>query len=292
MSGQKTAVAAAPSPQPLLRFLVPKSSTAPAATEPPGAAEPTPSYRGQARAEGEEPGLSDAARAVLLYAAAYGLDTRLGIACFSARTDPGGDALVLLDLHRLGKAVQACAAPEHRARYEAAVAQLALERQLPAPEGKGKPTKRQAAPSKRAAATLALAPRELHELRRCAAAADLPPLAEGRQPHALMRRLQEQDALLPAGEPAWGRPLLRDQPAARESLPAFVAALTGAEAAPLLFHVRAGLKPTEQRLRSAREYAEDLEQVGRAVEELEVLVEDAYVPRPPALGPPLPPPTA
>lgn len=283
-------------PQALRKFLVPKGSSAaalaleakrctPSMQVPPvceaiGAALPP---APPARALEACP--SAAARLVLLYAASYGLDTRLGIICFDVEAD-----LVLLDLERLKRAVKACSAREHHSRFENAVKELSVERRaglLNIRPGGASP------PAPLARARLGVWPLtqpDLEELRRSATVGGLE-VAGQQHPHALLRKLRDQVGKLPhheaakacsEGVPAWGHPLLSDHLAAHRRLPAFLARLTGAEPSPLVFHIRFGLRSTEQRLRSAQEYAQDFRQVGGAVEALEALVGDAYVPRPPA----------
>ena len=293
-------------PQALRKFLVPKGRSAaalaleakrctPSTQVPPvceaiGAALP---LAPPARAFEACP--SAAARLVLLYAASYGLDTRLGIICFDVEAD-----LVLLDLERLKRAVKACSAREHHSRFENAVKELSVERRAgllnirPGGASRGSAASTEGAPpAPSARARLGVWPLtqpDLEELRRSATVGGLE-VAGQQHPHALLRKLRDQVGKLPhheaakacsEGVPAWGHPLLSDHLAAHRRLPAFLARLTGAEPSPLVFHIRFGLRSTEQRLRSAQEYAQDFRQVGGAVEALEALVGDAYVPRPPA----------
>ncbi len=87
---------------------------------------------------------------------------------------------------------------------------------------------------------------------------------------------------MPPCEPAWGKTLLKDTPYA-QVLGTILSKITGVAVKPLFRHVQAGWRPTNQPLRSSQEYAEDLEQVGTAVEEMEFLLGEGYAPRPPPL---------
>jgi len=210
-----------------------------------------------------------AARSVARFAASFGVDTRLGVACFSLRPETSA---VVLDLEKLSAAILACS-PEKRRKYTQDCKRLLQERLL---EGKKEMTLTQS---------------DLVNLRLCAnshynAKKELPeglgpPHEATKKPHDIYAVLKAQAG--PLGS-AWGDTTLSDDVGALSCLSDVLSAVVGAEVPrPLKCHVQLGLRPTEQRLRTRGEYLEDSAQVGTAVEETEFSVGGAYVPRPPPL---------
>jgi len=192
--------------------------------------------------------------AIMRFAASYSLDTRLGTACFDLC-----DGNVVLDMKKLGLAVMACAPEKHnRFCHEA----------------------------HRVNETLVLTDDQLSLIRDCAnqfyTKGDERPFEISRRPQDIMRTLALQAARMPPCEPAWGKTLLKDAPYT-QVLRSILSKIIGVEIGSLFCHVQAGLRPSNQPLRSSQEYAEDSEQVGTAVEELEFLVGGGCVPRPPPL---------
>lgn len=210
-----------------------------------------------------------AARSVARFAASFGVDTRLGISCFSLHPETSA---VALDLERLRVAILACNPEKHR-KFTLDCKRLLQERLL---EGKKE---------------MPLTQRDLVNLRLCANSQydvnkELP---EGLgRPHGATKKPRDIFAVLkaqagPLGS-AWGDTTLGDDDAALSCLSDVLSAVLGAEVPrPLNCHVQLGLRPTEQRLRTRGEYLEDSAQVGTAVEETEFSVGGAYVPRPPPL---------
>ena len=201
-----------------------------------------------------EPPQADLA-AIMRFAASSGLDTRLGIACLDLC-----DGNVVLDMKKLGLAVMACAPEKHdRFCHEA----------------------------HRASETLVLTDERLSLIRACAdqfyTKGTECPLEISRHPRDILRTLVLQAARMPPCEPVWGKTLLKDT-FYTQALRTILSKITGVEVEPLFCHVQAGWRPTNQPLRSSQEYAEDFEQVGTAVEEMEFFVGGGcYVPRPPPL---------
>jgi len=190
--------------------------------------------------------------AIMRFAASYSLDTRLGTACFDLC-----DGHVVLDMKKLGLAVMACAPEKHDCFCHEA---------------------------HRVNETLVLTDEHLSLIRDCAdqfyTKGEKRPFEISRRPRDIMQTLALQAARMPRCEPAWGKTLLKDAPYT-QVLRSILSKITGVEIAPLFCHVQAGLRPLNQPLRSSQEYAEDFEQVGTAVEELEFLVGGGCVPRPP-----------
>jgi hypothetical protein len=212
------------------------------------------------------------ALSVACFAALFGLDTRLGVYCFGICPET---RTVTLNLNLLLLAVQACNRSEQQ-RCLQDCTQLRRERGL---EGH----------------VLPLSPRDLCNIRDCAERHYLEVLSQGRSPKAgatpkcreVFQKIRDAPAELVgqwngSSDLQWAKTLLRDSEGATRSLPAVLSAIFGvAVEAPLLRHVRLGLVPTAQRLRSHREYAEDFSKVNSAVEEREFFVGHAPVPRPP-----------
>jgi hypothetical protein len=215
--------------------------------------------------------LTLATRTVLHFAYVYGLDTRLGVYCFDwcATSD-----VVLLDLEKLRLSVMACA-PNKHSRYQQEYKRLARERLLSGQQ-----------------ASLRLGPRDLEYLKSCASSLGGAPedpkerLGLTRPPKVVIQTLRAQERQMTAPKVPWGRTLLLEDAQLRSLLSQLLLALgarDGPEKMELQHHVSSGLSVTSQRLRSRREYLDDSHQVGTAVEEMEVLVRTASVPRPPAL---------
>ena len=222
-----------------------------------------------------------AARAVARFAASFGIDTRLGVVCFGVCPQTSAvcpqTSAVTLDLEMLRSAVLACS-PDKQARYSQECKRLLHERFLTSQR------------------VISLTQRDVVNIRTCAdhyyegaVNKDLPdglgpPFEATRKPKDIFHTLKTQ-AIQKMQEGHVGfATLLSDNPCATSELPVLLSALVGAEVAtPLSCHVRLGLRPTSQRLRTREEYAEDSAQVGTAVEEMEFLVGQAYVPRPPPL---------
>jgi len=220
-----------------------------------------------------------ASRSMACFAASFGIDTRLGVCSFGISPQT---SMVTLDLEKLRLSVLACC-PEKLTRFNQDCKRFLQERSL-------------------GSHLASLTKTDLLNIRSCAeqlhdpvAKGDVPggvsrPLEATRKAKDIFQTLKAQTQKKNLEDPvksggfAWAATLLSDHHEAAYDLPLLLSALIGVEfEEPLTCHVRLGLRPTSQRLRSQAEYAEDSTQVGTAVEEMEFLVGQAYVPRPPPL---------
>jgi hypothetical protein len=221
---------------------------------------------------------SPSARSIARFAASFGIDTRLGICCFGLCPQTSS---VTLDLDKLRMAVTACC-PEKQARFNQDCKRFLNERCL-------------------GLQTVEMTLQDLTNIRSCAELYYGNPVqqdvAEGIGPpfqatrktkdifHTLKLQRQKGAEEVAGDTPqSWAETLLRDGRDANRTVPLVVSEIVGVHMErPLSCHVRFGLRPTSQFLRTRAEYEEDSAQVGTAVEEMEFLVGDASVPRPPPL---------
>ena len=201
---------------------------------------------------------TDTRNRLLFFAAAFGMDSRLGIMCFD-KTEAG----LSLHIGRLRAAVNAVdknmftefqtVAPANYSGfvqlYDADVQQMHME----------------GGPFQLAAKMhTELASRPFEVLK------------------DVFARVQQQVSVVPT-LPPWGKTLRADEPYVQNKLLDVLSIIANVQLGPtLIYHIKLGFQPTCQRLRTEDEYSQDFAQVGTGVEELEFIT-NCYVPRPPAL---------
>ena len=201
---------------------------------------------------------TDTRNRLLFFAAAFGMDSRLGIMCFD-KTEAG----LSLHIGRLRAAVNAVdknMLPEFQtvapANYSGFVQLYDADVQQMHMEG---------GPFQQAAKMhTELASRPFEVLK------------------DVFARVQQQVSEVPT-LPLWGKTLRADEPYVQNKLLDVLSIIANVKLGPtLIYHIKLGFQPTCQRLRTEEEYSQDFFQVGTAVEELEFTT-NCYVPRPPAL---------
>ena len=206
---------------------------------------------------GSEPSCSAAAEAddytnhLMVLAASFGLDTRLGIACF----DLDDDKNVTLHLEKLQMATQACAPKEAAGFTRARIKVL-----------DGRPLNEDG--------SITLSDRELLLIReasdsvfKCGDSCVVK--RPTNKPAEIIKALQTQASTFTSWH-LWGCTMVRDSSYTQNTIPAFLSKIVGRPVVVGPYHVRVGLWPTLQRMRTAAKVAADHATYGTMVEELEV----------------------
>jgi hypothetical protein len=204
---------------------------------------------------GSEPSCSSAAEAddytkhLMVLAASFGLDTRLGIACFDLDDDN-----VTLHLEKLEMAIQACA-PQEAAGFAFARSKVL----------NGRPLNKDG--------SIILRDCELLLIRKASDSVfECGPCVVKRptkKPAEIIKALQTQASTFTSWH-GWGCTMVRDSSYTQNTIPAFLSKVVGRPVVIGPYHVQVGLWPTLQQMRTAAKVAADHATYGTIVEELEV----------------------